>query len=150
MGKRVLVALDDSIRATGVLNVAAEFAEKLDADLYVVRSLELPKELALSASSTSPAIEALVPRLRDLAREDLRALAARQPKVRVKELIVELGQPAQIIVAAADRIGADLIVVGSHGYRGWDRVLGTTAASIANLATRNVLIVHDQGREAGR
>jgi nucleotide-binding universal stress UspA family protein len=36
----------------------------------------------------------------------------------------------------------DLIVIGSHGYHGLDRVLGTTAARVSNLARRNVLVVH--------
>ena len=41
---------------------------------------------------------------------------------------------------------ADLIVLGSHGYHGLDRLLGTTAGKVVNLARRNVLVVH--GRDA--
>lgn len=48
----------------------------------------------------------------------------------------------QLILEKAENLGVDLIVIGSHGYRGWDHVLGTTAASIANRSTRNVLVVH--------
>jgi len=47
-----------------------------------------------------------------------------------------------MILAQAEKLEVDLIVLGSHGYRGWDRVLGTTAATIANRSTRNVLVVH--------
>jgi nucleotide-binding universal stress UspA family protein len=49
------------------------------------------------------------------------------------------------ILAAADAVDAALIVLGSHGYRGWDRVLGTTAGKVANSSHRNVLVVHDRG-----
>ncbi len=38
----------------------------------------------------------------------------------------------------------DLIVLGSHGYGGIDRLLGTTAAHVANRAERNVLVVHER------
>jgi nucleotide-binding universal stress UspA family protein len=65
------------------------------------------------------------------------------------ELRVELvDEPWKGILAAADTVDADLIVLGSHGYRGWDRVLGTTAGKVANRAHRNVLVVHDNSRRA--
>ena len=35
----------------------------------------------------------------------------------------------------------DLIVIGSHGDRGLDRIVGTTASKVVNHADRNVLIV---------
>ena len=35
----------------------------------------------------------------------------------------------------------DLIVIGSHGYAGIDRLLGTTAAKIVNHAATSVLVV---------
>jgi nucleotide-binding universal stress UspA family protein len=43
----------------------------------------------------------------------------------------------------ARAIGADLIVIGSHGYGGLDRVLGTTAARVVNHADRSVLVVRN-------
>jgi nucleotide-binding universal stress UspA family protein len=33
-------------------------------------------------------------------------------------------------------------VIGSHGYDLVDRLLGTTAATVVNSATRDVLVVH--------
>ena len=50
-------------------------------------------------------------------------------------------QPWRTIIDVADEIGADLIVVGSHGYHGLDHLLGTNAAKVANQACRNVLVV---------
>lgn len=142
MRKRVLVALDDSIRATGVLAAGAECAEKLNAELYLVRAVNVPRELAGVAALYDDG--SMLPRLTEAAKEELSLLAKRHGHVHVTGIHVAVGQPAQTIVAMADAIEADVIVVGSHGYRGWDRVLGTTAASVANLATRNVLIVHEQ------
>jgi nucleotide-binding universal stress UspA family protein len=53
-------------------------------------------------------------------------------------------QAWRAILEAGDRLSADLIVIGSHGYGGWDRVLGTTAANVVNRSERSVLVVHDR------
>jgi nucleotide-binding universal stress UspA family protein len=34
--------------------------------------------------------------------------------------------------------------VGSHGYHGLDYLLGTNASKVANLAHRDVFVVHDR------
>jgi nucleotide-binding universal stress UspA family protein len=44
----------------------------------------------------------------------------------------------------SDELDVDLIVLGSHGYYGMDRILGTTAANVANLAHRGVLVVRER------
>ena len=51
------------------------------------------------------------------------------------------GAPADEILKAADAFKADLVVVGSHGRRGFNRlVLGSVARSVANQAALPVLI----------
>jgi nucleotide-binding universal stress UspA family protein len=79
------------------------------------------------------------------ARQELQALATDYPEAIIEE--PALHDPPQAwrgILAAGERLNADLIVIGSHGYSGWDRVLGTTAANVVNRADRNVLVVHDR------
>ncbi len=58
---------------------------------------------------------------------------------------MRVGFPWDVVNDVAKRREARLIVIGSHGYHGWDRVLGTTAARIVNLADRGVLIVRGAG-----
>jgi nucleotide-binding universal stress UspA family protein len=69
-------------------------------------------------------------------------LAAGNPRVVVESPGVLHGQPWRDIVSTASRLDVDLVVIGSHGYSGWDRVLGTTAGKVANHADRSVLVVH--------
>jgi nucleotide-binding universal stress UspA family protein len=64
------------------------------------------------------------------------------PRVRLGEPIVRIGEPWRLILEVADALNVSLIVIGSHGYQGLDRVLGTTAARVVNSAKRNVLVVH--------
>ena len=69
--------------------------------------------------------------------------ATRAPHLGVDAPIVRMGQPWRLILEVADELDVDLIVLGSHGYHGLDRILGTTAARVANVANRNVLVVHE-------
>jgi nucleotide-binding universal stress UspA family protein len=53
-----------------------------------------------------------------------------------------VGQPKRVITEEAERWGADLVVLGSHGYGFWDRVLlGSVSQSVASHATCSVEIV---------
>lgn len=52
------------------------------------------------------------------------------------------GQPEQAIVEEAENWGADLIVVGSHGYGFWSRaLLGSVSNAVINHAPCSVLVV---------
>lgn len=52
------------------------------------------------------------------------------------------GIAKQAILDEAERWGAQLIVLGSHGYRGWDRfLLGSVSQSVASHAKCSVEIV---------
>lgn len=58
------------------------------------------------------------------------------------ETRVETGPPARTIVRVADDIGADYIVMGSHGRSGASRILlGSIAESVTRRAPCPVLIV---------
>jgi nucleotide-binding universal stress UspA family protein len=65
-------------------------------------------------------------------------------------LNVELlqGPPATVVTHTAERHGYDLIVVGTHGHRGFRRLLlGSVADSVLRHAPCSVLVVH--GEHAG-
>jgi len=51
-----------------------------------------------------------------------------------------VGNPADVVIAIAEEVGADLIVVGSKGMRGARRVIGSVPNTIAHRAPRHVLI----------
>jgi len=55
---------------------------------------------------------------------------------------VPFGSPDSRIVEIAEEFGADLIVLGSHGYKQWERLLlGSVSNSVAHHAHCSVLIV---------
>lgn len=55
---------------------------------------------------------------------------------------VQFGTPESCIVEAAEEVCADMIIVGSHGYKQWERLLlGSVSSSVAHHAPCSVLIV---------
>lgn len=62
---------------------------------------------------------------------------------RLAEAHAYLGEPAEVIVSEAERVGAGVIILGTHRNRGFgDRVLGSTAESVVRKATAPVLIMN--------
>jgi len=63
------------------------------------------------------------------------------------EISTELlfGSPESRIVEAAEQMQADLIIVGSHGYNRWERLLlGSVSDSVVHHAPCSVLIVRSR------
>jgi nucleotide-binding universal stress UspA family protein len=136
-----LVALDNSSRAPHVLAAAGELARQTDARLILFRAVGLPNDLPVEAYAMSPddVIGVLVQRATHELNEQARAASLAVPF----ETRVEVGTAWQAICEAGKQAGASLIVIGSHGYAGLDRLLGTTAAKVVNHADRSVLVVRD-------
>lgn len=137
--KRILVCLDASPRAPHVLAVAGDLAARTGSKLAVFRSVGLPPEVDKEFLVVSP--NDVVAQLTTRAREDLTKLTADVSPATLDGLYVRIGTPWDAICTEARTLDADLIVVGSHGYSGLDRVLGTTAAKVVNHADRSVLVV---------
>jgi nucleotide-binding universal stress UspA family protein len=51
------------------------------------------------------------------------------------------GEPAAEIVSVSQRVGADLVVLGSRGMRGAGRLLGSIPNKVSHRAPCDVLIV---------
>ncbi len=57
---------------------------------------------------------------------------------------VLFGSPESRIVETAEETGADMIVIGSHGYKQWERLLlGSVSDSVVHHAHCSVLIVRE-------
>jgi len=144
MIRRILVALDGSARAVSVFDAAAEIAARFGASLRPFRAIHVPPEFPAAAAGSRA--DPLPAHLAQRAQDDLARIAARDSArlVTVEASIVRIGDPWRLIIDVSDEIDADLIVVGSHGYHALDRILGTTAARVADIAHRSVLVVHER------
>jgi nucleotide-binding universal stress UspA family protein len=126
MFDQILVAVDQSNHAQAALRASVEMAKLLGAHLTAIHV-----KRAGEGDETKATIDVKGPRL-------LRRLS-KLPKVAA---ICRTGQPVAEIVAAAEELGAKLIVMGTHG-RGPLRqlFLGSTAEGVARFAPCPVLTV---------
>jgi nucleotide-binding universal stress UspA family protein len=140
--QRILCAVDSSAQAPKVITAAVDLARRIGAKLILFRAVGIPPEIPIDRYFASEA--SLRELLIDQARHDLAAYAVRIPADLLQASVVDVGSPWNAICLAAKKHEVDLIVIGSHGYSGLDRVLGTTAAKVVNHADRCVLIARGE------
>jgi len=137
--KRILTCLDGSPRAERVLEQAIELARFTGAKLKLFRSVGLPPDVPHDVVGISP--NEIAERLLTSARIDIERRGKTVPPELLGGTYAQIGAPWDAICTAARELDCDLIVIGSHGYHGLDRLLGTTAAKVVNHADRSVLVV---------
>lgn len=146
MIRSILAAVDSSQRAAGVLAAALEVGRRFGARIHVYRAVYVPPDIPAAGHSDDDRGAA---RMQAQADRDLRALVGDATDVELLPVEMSDDPPWRAILNAAARLDVDLIVIGSHGYGGLDRVLGTNAARVVNLGDRSVLVVHPRGRFPG-
>jgi nucleotide-binding universal stress UspA family protein len=145
MYSNILVALDGSDTSTRALGVALRLAQESHALLHPVYVIDVPL-IAFDTPGFDPVI------VRDAYCEEGRlvidAARGRMEKAGVKggPRVVEATAPAEDVAyriqRAATECGADLIVMGTHGRRGFRRlVLGSVAERVLRNATCPVLLI---------
>jgi nucleotide-binding universal stress UspA family protein len=132
MFRKILVAVDDSKQARWAVQMAGAMAEGSGAEVALVHAYRV--DPGYSPELATP-IEDLVASLREHGDVILKtALTVLPSSIRVTEMLVE-GEAALKIVEAAERWGADVILVGTHGRgRIAQFLLGSTAESVVRLA----------------
>ena len=142
--KRVLVPTDFSDHADRALTVAIELAKPLGAtiDLLHVSTSPMPIVASIGGSIPPPLPLPTPDELMSIQRTlDERAEQVRSAGLECSTAIVE-GQAPVEIVSQSRKIGADLIVMATHGRTGVKRlVIGNVAEKIVRHAPCPVLTV---------
>lgn len=135
---KILVPLDGSEVAAGAIKPAVEIALAFKAQLVLVRVVTEFRGTALEMDEVR-----VVGPLRKVAQDYLEKVQAElvpqgvQPDARVR-----VGDAAHEVLEAASELGADLIVMSSHGRTGVSRFLfGSVAEKVVKHATCPVLVV---------
>jgi nucleotide-binding universal stress UspA family protein len=143
--RTILAAVDGTELATRALQRAASIAEALGASLSIVTVSSPPPSFASSEIgwSVPASVYEQIRAASAAAAQKLFADARANSTVPLKETIhVESSGAAEGILDAAGKLGADLIVMGSHGHRGINRlILGSQAAKVLSQSEISVLIV---------
>ena len=151
----ILFATDlGAFTAHSLLHVES-LAKQYNAKVVVVHAIAPLGEYTNAVLKTH-ASEALAPQL--LNATDKTALSALREQIfesllrdplaveelleRIADIVVTLGPPANVILQEAQRVKADLIVIGSHGVNAIDgAVLGSVASKVLQLAKVPVYMV---------
>jgi len=139
----VVVGADDSQTALQAVMAAANLARLTGGTLHIVtaydpksvRAQDLPEEFRQS-STAHPA---------DVLLDGLSRIVQKQglePLVHAAS-----GDPVDAIVQVAEKVNADLIVVGNKGMKGVRRMLGSVPNSVAHGAPCSVLIIDTEAAD---
>ncbi|MBL8600312.1 MAG: universal stress protein [Myxococcales bacterium] len=138
----ILVAVDSSPVADLVIAQAVGLAPLVGAKIVLLRAVGIPVELPLEAYAMSP--DAVSGLLVEAASRELDALAEKVPAELLAAKVVEIGTAWRVVCDVARREKSSLIVIGAHGHKFLDGLLGTTSARVVNNADRTVLVVRPQ------
>ena len=139
--EHIVVATDFSECSRCALDLALAIAAKFDSQLTLVHSWEAPLysyagDLYVAADLVTAIERAAVTQL-DSAIEELKR---RMPSAKS---MIRSGSAWEEVLAAANLLHADLIVLGTHGRRGLSHaLLGSVAEKVVRMATIPVLTAH--------
>jgi universal stress protein A len=138
--RNILVPIDLDDCAAHVLDYAVALATKLDAELHVLHIVPWPllgAEVPIAVTGTA---------MDDIMKHKQQAfdqlVAAHTVTPGLGSAMLRKGDARTAILAFAEELHPDLIVMGTHGRRGVSRlVLGSVAESVARTAPCPVLLV---------
>jgi nucleotide-binding universal stress UspA family protein len=138
--KHVLVPTDFAQASASALELGVQLARAFDAKLTLLHVWELPIYPYMDFMLNS----AVITQIEDAATQGLaRALEELQKTMPAAQSKLKTGLPWQGILEAADELGADLIVMGTHGRHGLSRLtLGSIAEKVVRLSKVPVLTAH--------
>jgi nucleotide-binding universal stress UspA family protein len=148
----IVVGIDFSETTDPTLDHAFELASRRgDADvhvLFVEDELTTPRVHAADPERATQTTE-MLQRVQQRASDRLTEIAKRLT-LKLNHVVahVRRGSPAEHVVQLASHLDADLIIVGTHGRRGFERLLlGSVAERILRLARCPVLVVRPKDHE---
>jgi nucleotide-binding universal stress UspA family protein len=140
--KSILFPTDFSEGSAEALKYAVEFANRYGAKLYV---LHVIYDVAKASGWYVPhvSMDAIYKDIQEGARKELDNFAVKElGGLKNIERIVQTGVPYQEIMNCAVKNKVDMIIIGTHGRTGIDRILfGSTAAQVVRNAPCPVLTV---------
>ena len=139
----ILVPLDGSKRAEVILHHVEELAQRYDAKVIFLQVVEPPR-FAIAPKGAHMALHQQ--EIEQRAKQAESYLAGLQGEFREKGIKARArvvhGPVVEAIINAAEREGADLIAIASHGRSGLSRVFyGSVAAGVLHCVDRPLLLI---------
>lgn len=138
--RRILVPIDFSPCSLGALGHALTLAKQNDAEIILLHINQPPQAGWMIETA---GLNRALAEVNSACRQQLEELAGNhvRPLARVAAM-TRTGTPAAIIVSQAQKLGADLIVMGTHGRaRLRKAIIGSTAERVTRHSTCPVMVV---------
>jgi universal stress protein A len=144
--QKILVPIDFSTPCNKAFKYALGFARQFGSQIVMIHVIE-----RAPVAGAEPVADERMPQDElALAEEKMQALADASPRdgnLRITSGI-RRGLATHEIVQAAEELDVDLIILATHGLRGWKHFgLGSTADRVARAASCPVLVVRERERE---
>lgn len=138
--RQILVAVDFSEHSERALEKGLELSSASGAKVKMIHVVDYFPMMDAAYDGALTFNVDITDELVASSKKRLAELADRH-QVSKEDLSVEVGAVRNEIIKKAEKIGADLIVIGSHGWRGIDLLLGSTTDSVLHHARCDVLVV---------
>ena len=146
--QKILVPIDFSTPCNKAFKYALGFARQFGSQIVMIHVIEPPAVVCVEPLAVKG-----MPRTQSetaLAEEKMQTLADASPRDGSLHITsgIRRGVPTHEIVTAAAELEVDLIIMATHGVRGWKHFgLGSTADRVARAAPCPVLVVRERERE---
>jgi nucleotide-binding universal stress UspA family protein len=153
--KKILVPVDFSGTGIKVLNQALVLAKQTDAEITLMTVLEDPFNTAGADYTHAPMLDgakyvALIEEAADRRLKEIKAKMLKDGALAVDYRIEKGGTPYKRIVAVAEQINADLIMMGTHGVSGFrEFVVGSNTFKVISEAKCPVLSIQRHTEKPG-
>jgi nucleotide-binding universal stress UspA family protein len=153
--KKIMVPIDFSKGSKKLLKFATYFAEKFDATIYIVSVVEFQSTYSYYEFDPLDTIATLKEDIMDYAQKQMDTFLEenREQLIVPFESSLLTGRVAEELIRYAEDERIDMIIIGTHGYRGLDRMLfGSVASKVIKLAPCPTLTVntYQQVKEESR
>jgi nucleotide-binding universal stress UspA family protein len=138
MFKKILVAVDGSANSDRAVDAASELAKIHGSTLAICHAFHIPEHYKTDlADELEEALMGDAERILSHA-----ASVAEGDGVESETRLLKKGHPAEAVIAHAEKLGVDLIVVGVRGRTpDQGRAMGSISTSIAEQARCSVLLI---------
>jgi|SRR5699024_1590220 len=156
MTRTILTGVDNSAAALKAAKKAAVLADAFSSELHVVsafrvNTINTVRSLQNTHEHEHEQVNAAYREIIDQQTDQAEAVALTVaktlqsdfPELKIISKSVE-GEPGEALVREAEKIDADIIVVGNKRVQGPARILGSIARTVASQASCDLHVVHTQ------
>ena len=140
--KKILVPIDFSKPSEYASKIAAKIAKKTNATIYLIHLIELPKgsvDMGAGSNYSIPESMLYLRKIREKILQFKEEIFSKDIKV---EYFIKLNNPFEGIQKYAEKIDADLIIMGSKGHSIFEEVMiGSNTEKVVRSSKRPVIVV---------